>query len=215
MRVATLVLAAASSAMAHFIIQSPPSRPFDDDGEAVGPCGNQPLGARTAFPITGGAIIGDLFHPTATANFSIVISNTDPTASQFGQVFIAPGMNVALTEGQFDYGPIDLSKVDGAMNGANATIQVLISTVDGILYQCIDVIQTFDSSISAIKTAAITPFSAIADAAGPAANTATATAQASKTAAASSAVASTSSKSGALANVAGVVLAGMMVIFAL
>ncbi|KAI8621684.1 hypothetical protein BC830DRAFT_1093077 [Chytriomyces sp. MP71] len=127
------LLLAASAASAHFIIQSPPSRPFDDDGEAKGPCGNQPLGVRTHFPITGGNIVGDLFHPTATANFSIVIGNTDPLASQFGQVFIGPGSNVKLTEGEFSSGPIDLSKVQGVADGAGATIQVAVSTVDGLL----------------------------------------------------------------------------------
>ncbi|KAI8609614.1 hypothetical protein BC830DRAFT_1233221 [Chytriomyces sp. MP71] len=196
----TALLLVASAASAHFIIQSPPSRPFDDDGEAKGPCGNQPLGARTHFPITGGSIIGDLFHPTATANFSIVIGNTDPLASQFGQVFIGPGSNVQLTEGEFSAGPIDLSKVQGAVDGASGTIQVALSTVDGLLYQCIDV--TLDAKLTAVPSASITPFSAIPDGGAPATTT---TANAPSSAKASSSnvpasTASTTAKSGAVGN---------------
>ncbi|KAI8609609.1 hypothetical protein BC830DRAFT_1222160 [Chytriomyces sp. MP71] len=70
----------------------------------------------------------------------------------------------------FDYGPIDLSKVDGAGNGANATIQVVVNSGEGTLYQCIDVvkspslmpaIQTFTSSASSASIATITPFSSL------------------------------------------------------
>ncbi|KAJ3019518.1 UNVERIFIED_CONTAM: hypothetical protein HDU68_010631 [Siphonaria sp. JEL0065] len=150
--VLSLVLFAAT-ASAHFLIGSPIARPFDDDGEAIGPCGGQPLGSRTHFPITGGVISGGLYHPTGTANFSIVISNTDPTASQFGVVPIGPGFNVKLTEGPFSTDPIDLSKIPSAVDGANATIQTVISTVDGVLYVCSDVV--LDKSIS--KNAASSP----------------------------------------------------------
>ncbi|KAI9336954.1 hypothetical protein BDR26DRAFT_864271 [Obelidium mucronatum] len=141
---ALLVLVATVSA--HFVINTPTSRPFDEDRQTIGPCGGLPLGKRTAFPLVGGIVSGALYHPSALANFSIVISNTDPTASQFGKAPIGPGFNVKLTEGPFSTDPIDLTKVSGAVDGANATIQVAINTVDGILFICSDV--KLDKSLS-------------------------------------------------------------------
>ncbi|KAI9343627.1 hypothetical protein BDR26DRAFT_858436 [Obelidium mucronatum] len=129
----------AATAMAHFVIDVPASRFFDEEVQPVAPCGGQPLGARTDFPIVGGSIKGMLLHPTGTGRFSIVISKTDPLASQFGQVLIGPGANVRLTEGNFDTGAIDLSSIPGVVDGAQATMQVQISTVDGVLYTCMDV----------------------------------------------------------------------------
>ncbi|KAJ3341319.1 hypothetical protein HDU83_006690 [Entophlyctis luteolus] len=76
---------------AHFFITSPRPRAGSNDGtELIHPCGGLPLGTRTkivpdssgVFPIKGG-----LAHPTATANFSIVVTNGDPDESQFGQTF--------------------------------------------------------------------------------------------------------------------------------
>ncbi|KAJ3234734.1 hypothetical protein HDU78_005696 [Chytriomyces hyalinus] len=169
---ALALLLAASSAFAHFTISSPKSRKFDEDTENLGPCGNQVLGARSQFPITGGSIKGDLFHPTATANFSIVISNTDPTASQFGKVFVPidggkEATNVALKQGSFDSGSIDLSKVSGAVEGANATLQVVVSTTDGTLYQCMDVTLSKDAAVApAASSAAGTGNAAAASATG-------------------------------------------------
>ncbi|KAI9343628.1 hypothetical protein BDR26DRAFT_858438 [Obelidium mucronatum] len=135
--VASLLLAA--TATAHFVIDSPASRFFDEEGQPKAPCGGQLLGARTDFPIVGGSIKGMLLHPTGTGRFSIVISKTDPVAAQFGQVLIGPGANVRLTEGNFDTGAIDLSSIPGVVDGAQATMQVQISTVDGVLYTCMDV----------------------------------------------------------------------------
>ncbi|KAJ3030614.1 UNVERIFIED_CONTAM: hypothetical protein HDU68_008367 [Siphonaria sp. JEL0065] len=132
-----LLFAAISSA--HFLIDVPVSRFFDEELEPQAPCGGQPLGARTEFPIVGGQIKGLLLHPTATARFSIVISKTDPLASQFGQVLIGPGNNVQITEGDFTTNPIDLSGIPGVTNGASATIQVVMNTIDGVLYVCSDV----------------------------------------------------------------------------
>ncbi|KAJ3074839.1 hypothetical protein HDU99_001655, partial [Rhizoclosmatium hyalinum] len=133
----SLLLAAVASA--HFIITSPVSRPFDDELEVKNPCGGQPLGPRTDFPITGGSIVGRLLHPTGKARFSMVLSKVDPTADQFGQVLIGPGDNVQVTEGVFSTGPMDLSAIPGVKDGAPATFQVVMQTVDGVLYVCIDV----------------------------------------------------------------------------
>ncbi|KAI9343626.1 hypothetical protein BDR26DRAFT_858434 [Obelidium mucronatum] len=152
MHLLSAILLAATAASAHFVITSPASRPFDEDGQPFGPCGGQTLGKRTAFPLVGGTVAGALYHPSATANFSIVISNTDPTASQFGQVPIGPGFNVKLTEGPFQTDAFDLSAIPGAVDGANATMQVAVNTVDGILYICADV--TLDKSLT--KNVAVT-----------------------------------------------------------
>ncbi|KAJ3230237.1 hypothetical protein HDU81_004649 [Chytriomyces hyalinus] len=168
---ALALLLAASSAYAHFTISSPKSRKFDEDTENLGPCGNQVLGARSQFPITGGSIKGDLFHPTATANFSIVISNTDPTASQFGKLFVPieggkEATNVALKQGSFDSGNIDLSKISGAVDGANATLQVVVTTTDGILYQCMDVTLSKDAAAAPAGSSAASTANAAASATG-------------------------------------------------
>ncbi|ORY51587.1 hypothetical protein BCR33DRAFT_780540 [Rhizoclosmatium globosum] len=134
----SLLLAAVASA--HFIITSPVSRPFDDELEVKNPCGGQPLAQEQTFQsVTGGSIVGRLLHPTGKARFSMVLSKVDPTADQFGQVLIGPGDNVQVTEGVFSTGPMDLSAIPGVKDGAPATFQVVMQTVDGVLYVCIDV----------------------------------------------------------------------------
>ncbi|KAJ3051014.1 hypothetical protein HDU99_008529 [Rhizoclosmatium hyalinum] len=144
---AVSLIALASTVSAHFLVGAPPSRPFDDDGELIAPCGGQALGARSQFPITGGVVSGGLYHPTGTANFSLVVSNVDPTADQFGQVPFGPGFNVKFTEGLWSTDKIDLSQIPGCVDGANVTMQVVMTTVDGTLFVCMDV--TLDKTLTA------------------------------------------------------------------
>ncbi|KAI8842648.1 hypothetical protein BJ741DRAFT_340215 [Chytriomyces cf. hyalinus JEL632] len=127
---------------AHYAIFSPAPRDgTDEQTELIAPCGGLRLGARSNFPIKGGVITGDLAHPTATASFSIVVSETDPAPSQFGQVFVGPPPMSVLTLGSFSV-PIDLSSIPQCVDGAAVTFQVVMQTADGTLYTCLDVVCT-------------------------------------------------------------------------
>ncbi|KAJ3335156.1 hypothetical protein HDU83_000583, partial [Entophlyctis luteolus] len=124
---------------AHFAITSPAPRSGSSDlTELTAPCGGLPITTRTLFPITGGSITGALYHPTAVANFSLVVTNTDPPESDFAKTWFGPGEEAAFTEGSFTVSA-DLSDVAGCVVGANVTFQVVMHTVDGILYECMDV----------------------------------------------------------------------------
>ncbi|KAJ3267208.1 hypothetical protein HDU77_003288 [Chytriomyces hyalinus] len=128
---------------AHYAVFSPAPRDgTDEQTELISPCGGLRLGARSNFPIKGGVITGDLAHPTATASFSIVVSETDPAPSQFGQVFVGPPPMSVLTLGSFSV-PIDLSSIPQCVDGAAVTFQVVMQTADGTLYTCMDVVCTF------------------------------------------------------------------------
>ncbi|KAJ3384724.1 hypothetical protein HDU84_002663, partial [Entophlyctis sp. JEL0112] len=127
---------------AHFFITSPRPRAGSNDGtELIHPCGGLPLGTRTkivpdssgVFPIKGG-----LAHPTATANFSIVVTNGDPDESQFGQTFFDGGRDAGMVFGYFTFNAsvLDIPEI---VDGANAVIQVSMYTVDGWLTECSDV----------------------------------------------------------------------------
>ncbi|KAJ3026871.1 UNVERIFIED_CONTAM: hypothetical protein HDU68_004928 [Siphonaria sp. JEL0065] len=146
----------AANAFAHFLIDVPVSRFFDEEKQPQAPCGGQSLGARTNFPISGGSIKGLLLHPTGTAQFSIVITNSDPLTSQFGKILIGPGPNVKVSEGAFSSGPIDLTGIPGVVDGASATIQVVMNTVDGVFYVCSDVMLVGNSVASPAHTTTTT-----------------------------------------------------------
>ncbi|KAJ3119070.1 hypothetical protein HK100_000480, partial [Physocladia obscura] len=154
----------ATVANGHFAIFSPAVRAGSNDlTEPVAPCGGLPLGARSQFPVAGGSITGALYHPTAEANFSLVVSNSDPTNAQFAVTWFGPGENAAFTEGGFSV-PIDLTAVQGCVVGANATLQVVMITVDGTLHECMDVtlIQSNLSSTSTTATKSDAPSSLLA-----------------------------------------------------
>ncbi|KAJ3048229.1 hypothetical protein HDU99_009228, partial [Rhizoclosmatium hyalinum] len=125
-----LLLLALQSVTSHYAIMSPPPRVGTNDlTETVGPCGGLPIGDRAEFPIKGGIIKGGLYHPFGKANVTIVLSATDPTPDQFGQVFLLPE-NTPLVEGNFNL-TTDLSTIPGVKDRAKATIQVVVLTVDG------------------------------------------------------------------------------------
>ncbi|KAJ3294686.1 hypothetical protein HDU79_010644 [Rhizoclosmatium sp. JEL0117] len=135
----SLLLLLLHSVSAHFAVDVPKSRPFDEPLQPVAPCGGQPLGPRTRFPIVGGLIKGALYHPSGLGNFSVVVSDA-PQPADFGKTYFSEGTNVRFTAGLWSTRPVDLSAVPGCVDGANVTFQVVMSTVDGILYSCMDVV---------------------------------------------------------------------------
>ncbi|ORY51584.1 hypothetical protein BCR33DRAFT_459221 [Rhizoclosmatium globosum] len=94
----SLLLLLLHSVSAHFAVDVPKSRPFDEPLQPVAPCGGQPLGPRTRFPIVGGLIKGALYHPSGLGNFSVVVSDA-PQPADFGKTYFSEGTNVRFTAG--------------------------------------------------------------------------------------------------------------------
>ncbi|KAG8852019.1 hypothetical protein FRB96_008937 [Tulasnella sp. 330] len=143
---ATAVLAA--PALAHFTLDYPQTRGFDEDLEPQF-CGGFPLVNRTEFPLSGGMIDIDSHHTASTfvtlisfdqnpSNFSQF--NTTPSGQTYG--FLKPFIQLSGT-GEMCV-PVDISALglSGIGPGTNATIMVQFDGGDGELYQCADVTLT-------------------------------------------------------------------------
>ncbi|KAJ3113267.1 hypothetical protein HK100_002045 [Physocladia obscura] len=156
MKLFALLLSLAATGSAHFFITSPVPRAGSSDGtELIYPCGGLPLGTRTTLTPVNGVfpIKGGLAHPTAVANFSIVVGNEDPILSQFAVTFFDGGENLGLVEGYFTF-DADVADIPAITDGANAVIQVEMDTADGHLDVCMDV--TFSLSEAATTTTTTT-----------------------------------------------------------
>ncbi|KAL8794798.1 MAG: hypothetical protein Q9195_002626 [Heterodermia aff. obscurata] len=130
--------------LAHFTLDSPPSRSSDEDTMAQFPCGGQktPSTNRTLWPLTGGPIQLNMEHDEAAVQVLLGMGND-------------PGVNFNITLlptiqeqgiGQFCLGDV-LVPEGVATEGMNATIQVVTNgDPNGGLYNCADI--TFTSSTS-------------------------------------------------------------------
>ena len=83
----TLVLAAAATTSAHFLLNYPPAAGFDEDAETGGPCGGNTLDftKATDFHVGGDAIDLSLFHTQANFLFRVTLDKTG--ASGWSQAF--------------------------------------------------------------------------------------------------------------------------------
>ncbi|KAI8612538.1 hypothetical protein BC830DRAFT_550882 [Chytriomyces sp. MP71] len=147
-RVLLAILTVAQLAAAHFKIVSPTPR-FNSTGlhELVHPCGGVPAVNRTLISVTGAWLNGTLGHPSAPANFSVFVGNSDPKSDADFTLI----QSVTAYMGPWN-ATIDFSAIAGVKDAANATIQVSMKTDDGFLVQCADV--TF-------KAAAVVPVSSV------------------------------------------------------
>lgn len=158
---ALAVLLLASSAAAHFTLDYPLTRGFDEDLETQNFCGGYPnvLTPRQPWYYRNGPIQIDSHHDTATVN--IYISYDVPSSAQS---FLATSNGTSVPplrhdlaikgQGEFCF-HANATGVEGVQvgSGTNATLMVeFISTVHGRLYQCSDVVFTDDMGVGANVT---------------------------------------------------------------
>ncbi|GAA6011226.1 hypothetical protein JCM11491_006765 [Sporobolomyces phaffii] len=218
---AAFSLLALPAALAHFTLDYPQSRGFDEDIEPQF-CGgfNQTSATRTPFPLSGkGSILIDSHHPTSQVAVLVSLDANPTSIQQFTQ--LANGTSYGLLqpfeslsgEGEFCLS-VDISSLHlGAVNGTPATIQVEFNGGDGTLFQCSDVILVSDyespSNVTSSCQAAKTPSSSSSSSSSSAVS---AGSTPSKTASGSNAAPTTTSKgtSGAARVVVGLGLGGLV-----
>ncbi|KAF2634997.1 hypothetical protein P280DRAFT_369272, partial [Massarina eburnea CBS 473.64] len=124
-------------AAAHFILDWPTNRGFDDSKAVDFPCGGfNDVKTRTEFPLNGGPIQLDMHHTQTQVAVYLAVGNNP--GSNYNIV-----LRPQLTQeglGDFCLGQINIPSGLNISAGTNATIQV-VSNGDpsGGLYQCADV----------------------------------------------------------------------------
>ena len=136
--VALKTLALASVATAHFVLNYPTSRGFDDELEPQAPCGgfNTVNSTRSSFQLSGGQYQINSRH--ATANVEVHFSsNGQNFSSQAVQSYTITGLGTAC---------LSLPQLSGYSAGDNATLQVVYraASENEALYQCADIVLTSD-----------------------------------------------------------------------
>ncbi|KAI7822160.1 hypothetical protein BC939DRAFT_398159 [Gamsiella multidivaricata] len=134
------MLLCSSAAMAHYILDYPQSRGFDDDKEPTAPCGGfDTVGNRTQFPLSNGFLEIESFHVKADIKINVAYGNA-PSAADFTTAAATPASSISINHPGLACLPLDLSSFNGAANNTNATIQVVYNGGDSPLYQCADVV---------------------------------------------------------------------------
>ncbi|EJD55507.1 hypothetical protein AURDEDRAFT_109811 [Auricularia subglabra TFB-10046 SS5] len=143
------VLAIASSAAAHFELKYPAGRGFVADKEPEPICGGFPdvSANRTEFPLKDGVVFISSHHPHANIYVAITLAEAPTKFDEFNAT-TNPGKGGTVnnyfrvtSEGDLCWNTdISALKIDGATDGANATIQVIYDGGDSLLYQCADII---------------------------------------------------------------------------
>jgi hypothetical protein len=127
------LLALAPLASAHFLLNWPPARGFDDDKAPTFPCGgfDTVSSNRTQFPLAGGPIQLDMHHTQTNLQVLLALGNGDGSYSiQLVPTFLETGPN------NFCLGDVTIPSDLNLKEGDNATIQVVSNgDPDGGLYQ--------------------------------------------------------------------------------
>ncbi|SNX87446.1 uncharacterized protein MEPE_06156 [Melanopsichium pennsylvanicum] len=143
------ILALASSAVAHFTLDYPATRGFDEDLESNSFCGgfsNVSL-PRIPWYYVDGPIQIDSHHDSAIVN--IYVSFDIPTSAQSFLSTSPLRHDISIT-GQGEFCFHANTTFVGGKTGQNATLMVeYINNVHGHLYQCSDVTFTDDKSAGA------------------------------------------------------------------
>ncbi|GAA5987913.1 hypothetical protein JCM5350_006772 [Sporobolomyces pararoseus] len=159
---AALSLVALPTVLAHFTLDYPQTRGFDEDIEPQF-CGgfNSTSSTRVPFPVSGsGPILIDSHHPTAQVAVLISFDQNPTSIQQFTK--FDNGTSYGLlqnfenlsSEGEYCL-DVDISSLKlGVENGTSATIQVEFNGGDGTLFQCTDVILVSDYSAPSNVTSA-------------------------------------------------------------
>lgn len=152
------LLAMASATMAHFTLDSPPTRGFDEDKESDPFCGGFPNASTTR---------SNLFYPHApisitshhdSATINVYLALGVPTGSE-SFLALPPVTSDVKIQGMgakclYVNATQDLAKgSDAGADGKNATLMMeYISATHGRLYQCSDVVLTQDEKKAANGT---------------------------------------------------------------
>ncbi|KAJ4358971.1 hypothetical protein N0V95_002587 [Ascochyta clinopodiicola] len=133
-----LALALAPVALAHFNLNYPTSRGFDEDKESTFPCGGYDTvqSQRTDFPINGAPIQLKLGHQQT--NIGVYLAVGDNPGDGFS-VVLYPQLQVSGF-GDFCLGDVSIPSSLNITDGTKASIQVITNAHgEGGLYQCADV----------------------------------------------------------------------------
>ncbi|CAD6502739.1 BgTH12-05329 [Blumeria graminis f. sp. triticale] len=126
-------------AAAHFTLEYPESRGFDEDTLDKFPCGGQNdiSEIRTPYPLSNGVIALKMGHIKSRVQVTIAL-DSDPTTA-FNTVLRPTFQETGL--GKFCMTGISIPTSLNVQEGMNATIQVLTSgDDDGGLYNCADIV---------------------------------------------------------------------------
>lgn len=133
--VAAVLVAALSSAQAHYQLTYPaPRGPFSEDNEPIGPCATYNVTSnRTEFPLSKGFMEINSEHVQYTYSVHLVLNN-NPGAADF------TAQNSTVSNGTNNFPeqaclPVDLSKYSNIADGTNATLQIVYNAGDSILYE--------------------------------------------------------------------------------
>jgi len=148
------LLALVSGAAAHFQLNYPPTRGFDDDKEPTPICGGfDTINNRTDFPLSGGQLQITSFHTLASV-FAEISFDSNPTSfTQFNTSSNGTNYPFLIGVNQIPEGAacwnVDVSALDvsDAKDGTNATIVIIFDGGDGTLYQCADIVLRSNSTI--------------------------------------------------------------------
>ena len=127
-------LALAPMALAHFNLEYPSTRGFDEDKESTGPCGgfDTVSSQRADFPISGAPIQLKLGHQQT--NLAVYLAVGDNPGNGFS-VVLHPQIQVSGF-GEFCLGDVSIPSNLNVTDGTKATIQVITNAHgDGGLYQ--------------------------------------------------------------------------------
>ncbi|KAK4705435.1 hypothetical protein P7C70_g763, partial [Phenoliferia sp. Uapishka_3] len=127
------ILCLASIASAHFTLDYPQTRGFDEDLEPQFCGGFNQSATRVPFPLSGGPILIDSHHPSAEVAILISFVDTPTTFANFNTTSSGAsygylkGFGTITGEGEFCFN-VDIASlnVPGVGNGTVATIQFVL-----------------------------------------------------------------------------------------
>ncbi|GAA5822690.1 hypothetical protein JCM5353_000633 [Sporobolomyces roseus] len=157
-----LAVCALPTVLAHFTLDYPQTRGFDEDIEPQF-CGgfNSTSSTRAPFPLnSAGSILIDSHHPSAQVAVLISFNENPTSIGQFTRLDngtdygLLMGFKDINGEGEFCFDVNVASLNLGATNGTRATLQVEFNGGDGTLFQCSDVILVSDYTTPSNVTSA-------------------------------------------------------------
>lgn len=128
----TLLVASLPLVSAHFKLNYPPARGFDEDTLPNKPCGGQaynPSAQRTQFPLSGAPIQLDLGHTQSDIQVFLAIGN-DPQEADFTHIIVPTFAERGPNNFCLGAGAITLPSDLNITSGTNATIQVVTNGDD-------------------------------------------------------------------------------------
>ncbi|GFZ51776.1 hypothetical protein JCM24511_09544 [Saitozyma sp. JCM 24511] len=189
----------ASSALAHFTLDYPTSRGFNEDNEPNFCGGFTNVGPRQSFPLGQGPVWIDSHHTLATVDAFLSVSSNPTSFNDFNST--ANGTTIPMVTNFFQVNEgehcwnVDLGSLGiGLTNGSLVTLQIQFNGGDGNLYQCTDLLLLSNYTVPSNWTCTN----------NAATNVSSSTVSSSGSATSSAAAAATSSKSASERQVAGV-----------